>query len=121
SAALAIVATPSIQAQLTVPAYNSRPGAAYTLYLNFSGFTFTGNWGGGSGPLPGVTPAYDFDGNAASFSAAELTSIQKIWAWHAESYAPFNINGTTVDPAAAGSTDPQRQAFYDQTARMMHQ
>lgn len=113
----------SVAAQLTVPAYSSRPGAAYTLYLNFAGFSFTGIWGGtlNNGGTPGVTPAYSVDGNTSSFSATELTNIQRVWAWQAEKYAPFNVNVTTVDPAPAGSTDSQRQAFYDSTARLMHQ
>ena len=27
-----------------VPAYSSKPGAPYTIYLDFGGFAFTGNW-----------------------------------------------------------------------------
>lgn len=113
----------SIHAQLAVPSYSSRPGAAYTLYLDFGGFNFTGIWGGtfNNGGTPGATPAYSVDGNTAAFSATELANIQKIWAWQAEKYAPFNVNVTTVDPAPAGSTDPQRQAFYDSTAQLQHQ
>ena len=122
TAAIALFITPGLQAQLAVPAYNSRPGAPYTVYLDFSGFSFTGTWGGTSLPsgTPGVTPAYDSDGNASSFSPGELADIQRIWARAAGKYAPFNVNVTTVDPAPGGSTDFQRQAFYDQTAQMMH-
>lgn len=111
-------ASPAL-AQLVVPAYNSRPGAAYTLYLNFTGFSFTGTWGG-TGLSPGNTPAYDTDGNTANFSATELTNIQRVWAATAEKYAPFNVNVTTVDPAPVAFTAPQKQAFYDQTPRLMH-
>ena len=121
--ALLLQISPPVAAQHpVVPAYNSNPGAAYTVYLDFGGFSFNGTWGGTSSPsgTPGVTPAYDSDGNASTFSATELANIQKIWAWTAEKYAPFNVNVTTVDPAPAGNTDSQRQAFYDQTARMMH-
>lgn len=123
ASAVATFLPSSIQAQLAVPAYSSRPGAAYTLYLDFGGFNFTGTWGGSSSPsgTPGNTPAYDTDGNAASFSATELGNIQKIWAWHAEKYSVYNVNVTTVDPAPNGSTMAQRQAFYDQTARLQHQ
>src|SRR4051794_34670396 len=59
-----------------VPALSSRPGAGYTLYLDFAGFNFTGNWGaipsnpGGSG-TPGDTPAYSIDGNASFFTNVE--------------------------------------------------
>lgn len=115
-----VATTTPVAAQLAVPSYSSRPGAAYTLYMNFGGFNFTGQWGGPGGSTPGNTPAYDSDGNASSFSATELANIQKIWAWTAEAYAPYNVNVTTVDPAPAGSTFAQRQAFYDQTARLHH-
>ncbi len=95
------------------PPLSSRPGAAYTVYLNFDGFAFNGNWGGDVRTVPGTTPAY-------SGSTAQL---REIWARTAEKYAPFNVNVTTVDPAiAAGqaTTDTVRQSYYDNTARLMH-
>ncbi|MGC4030196.1 MAG: PEP-CTERM sorting domain-containing protein [Tepidisphaeraceae bacterium] len=104
----------------SVPALSSRPGAAYTIYLDFAGFTFTGNWWTGT---PGTTPAYNLDSDATTFSSLELSNITKVWARVAEKYAAFNINVTTVDPAVAAgkaSTDKARQAYYDQTARLMH-
>jgi hypothetical protein len=106
-----------------IPALSSRPGAAYTIYLDFGGFSFTGNWGGDPSQTPGVTPAYDSDGNANAFSAAEITAIQKIWSRVAEKYAEFNINVTTVDPAATAGlaySDQARQIFYDTQAQLMH-
>ena len=45
-----------------------------------------------------MTRVYDTDGNATSFSAAEISSISEIWARVAEDFAPFNINVTTVEP-----------------------
>lgn len=108
----------------TVPGLSSRPGAAYTLYLNYGGFNFTGRWGGGAtDPTPGNTPAYSIDGNTGAFSAEELTNIRLSWARTAEKYVGFNINVTTVDPAVAAGqagSDFSRQAYYDSTARMMH-
>lgn len=102
-----------------VPVLNSRPGAAYTIYLDFAGFSFTGTWLNGSSP--GVTPAY---ANATgAFTDQQQANIANIWARVAEKYAPFNINVTTVDPAfAAGQagSDAARQAFYDQTPHFMH-
>src|ERR1043165_3350316 len=97
--ACALVATlcfsPSVQAAVPVPAfYSSRPGAAYTLYLDFGGFTYSGTR---NGLTPGVTPAYSVDGDVTSFSALELSNIQQIWSRVATQYAPFNINVTTVD------------------------
>jgi hypothetical protein len=106
-----------------IPTLSSRPGAAYTLYLNFAGFTFTGVWGGSFGSSnPGLTPAYTTDANA-NFSAAELTNIRTIWSRTAEMYSAFDVNVTTVDPAVAAGqagSDALRQAFYDSQARMMH-
>jgi len=112
----------SVQAAVPVPAaYSSRPGAAYTLYLDFGGFNYIGDYGGGD--TPGFTSAYSVDGDLSSFSAHELSNIQRIWSQVATPYAPFNINVTTVDPAiAAGqaSSDDARQAYYDSQLGMIH-
>jgi hypothetical protein len=102
SAALAAFAAPA-RADLIVPAYSSRPAASVKLFLDFDG-DFTAEWGQLSGNIdapryhPGATPAYDLDGDTASFSAAELEMIQKVWARVAEKYSPFNLDVTTVDP-----------------------
>ncbi len=100
-----------------IPALSSKPGAAYNLYLNYGGFTFTGTWGGTIGipnpPSPTPAPAY-------GGTAAQMTEI---WTRTAEKYSAFNVNVTTVDPAiAAGQagSDFNRQAFYDNTAQLMH-
>ncbi|MGC4045900.1 MAG: hypothetical protein QM758_19080 [Armatimonas sp.] len=94
------------------PALNSRPNAAYTLYLNFDGFSYTGTWGN-TGKTPGNVPAYT--GND--------TQLREIWARTAEKYAAFDVNVTTVDPAiAAGQAGSAlaRQNYYDNTPRVMH-
>lgn len=106
-------------AQPVAPAFSSRPGAPYTLYLNFAGFSYTGTWGG---QTPGVTPAYNGQ-TGPTFTAQEQANIKNIWARVAEAYAPFNVNVTTVDPAVAAgqaATDLQRQTYYDATPRVMH-
>ncbi|MGL4422485.1 MAG: hypothetical protein ACRCZF_17595, partial [Gemmataceae bacterium] len=100
-----------------IPQLDSRPGAAYTLYLNFAGFNYTGQWGN-TGRTPGVVPAYTTDASA-NFSATEITNMRSIWSRTAEKYASFNINVTTVLPAAAGTTDAQRQLYFETTARSM--
>lgn len=103
----------------TAPALNSRPGAAYTMYLNFSGFNYPGSW---AGETPGVVSAYN-NQSGATFTPAEQAGIKNIWARVAEAYAPFNVNVTTVDPAAAAGqagTDALRLAYYDATPRVMH-
>ena len=82
---------------------------------------YRGDWAGGS--TPGFTSAYSVDGDLSSFSAHELSNIQRIWSQVATLYAPFNINVTTVDPAiAAGqaSSDDARQAYYDSQLGMIH-
>jgi hypothetical protein len=88
-------------AGLTVPVYNSLPGATHRIYLDFNGDN-TPSWGDPNFSTdffhPGVTPAYDSDGDPTSFSATELANIRNIWARVAEKYSPFNINVTTVDP-----------------------
>lgn len=55
---------------------HSRPGATKTIYLDFNGHTTTGtawNTNPGWNVDPIVTPAYDTDGNPASFSPAAAT------------------------------------------------
>jgi hypothetical protein len=91
------------------------------LYLDFGGFNYSGIYAGGS--IPGFTSAYSVDGDLSSFSAHELSNIQRIWSQVATPYAPFDINVTTVDPAiAAGqaSSDDARQAYYDSQLGMIH-
>ena len=75
---------------------NSLPGAAHTLYLDFTGYT-EAQWGSYSNI---VTPAFDQDGDPTTFNDAELAAMQKIWQYVAEDYAPFNINVSTVEPAS---------------------
>ena len=102
------------------PSFSSRPGAAYTIYLDFAGFSFSGTWGN-STYHPGVTPGYD--GTTTTFSNTDLANIKNIWARTAEKYAPFNVNVTTVDPAAVAGdaiSDATRQAFYDSSTQIMH-
>src|SRR5215212_997216 len=77
-----------------VPQLSSRPGAAASLYLDFDG-NVESQWGNRTNV---VTPAYDTDGNKASFSATEVAAIREIWARVAEDYAPFNLNVTTMPP-----------------------
>ena len=78
----------------SVPALNSNPSASAKLYLDFLGDPAT-KWGSYS---VSTTPAYDQDGDPTTFSDGELASIHQIWARVAESYSPFSINVTTVDP-----------------------
>jgi hypothetical protein len=81
---------------LSVPVLNSLLGAKATLYLDFDGDAAR-TWGSYNVP---TTPAYDIDGNASTFSAAEIANINEIWQRVAEKFSAFNINVTTVRPAA---------------------
>lgn len=104
-----------------IPVLSSRASAPYSLYLDFGGFNFAGTWGGASSPsgTPGNTSAYL--GVTTSFNAAQQAKITEIWARVAEKYSEFNVNVTTVDPAAGhASNDSQRQAYYDSISQMMH-
>ncbi|MFO0809273.1 MAG: hypothetical protein U0746_11655 [Gemmataceae bacterium] len=123
--AAALLAVPGASAQThpTVPGYSSRPGAAYTVYLDFGGFTFDGMWGN-TGLTPGTTPFYTTQsGSPTNFNATDLVNIQNTWARVAQSFAPFNVNVTTVDPAVSAgqaANDTTRQNYYDATAQLMH-
>ena len=77
-----------------VPALSSRPSAYAKIYLDFTGDT-TSTWGSYH---PGTTPAYDTDGDATTFSDAELASIREIFNRVAEKYSPFNVDVTTTNP-----------------------
>jgi hypothetical protein len=82
-----------------IPQLSSLPGARASLWLNFGG-DFTAQWGGYSNI---TTPAYDIDGDPNTFSSQEIANMNKIWQYVAEDYAPFNINVTTIKPAAFGN------------------
>ena len=124
-ALVAGVAIAPAQVHPAAPALNSNPGATYTLYLNFGGFDYrsvvnnngagyaNGTWGY-TQKSPGIVPSYDTDGDLTSFSTAEVDQIKKTWAQYANAYRGFNINVTTVDPAAAVVGDAAKHAFYDQ-------
>jgi autotransporter-associated beta strand protein len=101
-----------------VPQLSSRPGAPYTIYLDFAGFNYPGTW---AGKTPGNVPAFNYA--IGSFIAVEQLRIQQVWARVADAYSMFNINITTVDPAVAAGqadTDAHRLAYYDATARLQH-
>jgi hypothetical protein len=79
---------------------HSLPGASRVIYLDFDGHVTSGtvwntNFNGGADI---VSLPYDFNGNTASFSDAELSRIQNIWARVAEDFAIYEIDVTTEDP-----------------------
>jgi hypothetical protein len=102
SSALASAQIPSSAAAvqnsspLNVPSHHSNPSATARLFLDFDGH-FEAKWGDSKNVN---TPAFDQDGNSASFSSEELAAIDEIWARVAEDFAPFNLDVTTVDPGS---------------------
>ena len=82
---------------------HSNPGSTKTIYLDFDGHTLTGTaWNTSPYDAPSVQlPGYSFEGSASTFSDAERTAIQNIWAVVAEDYAPFDVDVTTELPAAS--------------------
>ncbi len=99
------------------PALSSRPGAQYTIYLNFAGFNYDGTW---ANKTPGNVPAFTLDGDATTFNSTEMQRIRETWASTAAKFVGFNINVTTVDPSPAGLTDSQRKTWYDNTQYLTH-
>ena len=79
---------------------HSNSAANHVVYLDFDGSVASGtSWNSGfTAGADIVTPAYDFDGNVAAFSTAELERIQYIWQRVSEDFAPFNVNVTTQEP-----------------------
>src|SRR5262245_15905540 len=77
-----------------VPVLSSNPSATAKLYLDFDGDS-GGAWNSFN---VSAVPAYGTDSDPTTFSATELTNIQRIWTRVAEKFAPFNIDVTTVNP-----------------------
>ena len=76
---------------------SSAPESSYTIYLDFNGHVYDGTyWNDGQGV---VSPAYDLDGDATTFSNAELRAVYEIWLRVSEDYLPFNVNVTTKEPS----------------------
>ncbi|HEY7115245.1 MAG TPA: fibronectin type III domain-containing protein [Tepidisphaeraceae bacterium] len=78
----------------SVPLLSSRPSASAKIYLDFLG-DVAQTWGSYNVP---ATPAYSQDADTSTFTSGELDAIQQIWSRVAESYSPFNIDVTTVNP-----------------------
>ena len=79
---------------------HSLAGASKVIYLDFDGHVTSGTiWNSSfNGGADIVSLPYDFNGNTGSFSDAELSRIQNIWARVAEDFAIYNIDVTTEDP-----------------------
>jgi hypothetical protein len=82
---------------------HSLPGSSKVIYLDFDGQTVTGSHWSTDGHLPNslVAPAYDTNGNPASWSQAEIDVIQSVWQRVSEDYSPWDVDVTTQDPGPA--------------------
>jgi hypothetical protein len=85
---------------------SSLPGAAKTIYLDFTGHRTVGTqWNADETDDSIVCFPYTDDAILTSpnftFNASELGTIQQVWAAVAEDWAPFQINVTTKEPPVA--------------------
>jgi hypothetical protein len=77
---------------------HSRAGSNRTIYLDFTGHTVQGTaWNGGARI---DAPAFDGDGDPATFNAAEREDIYQAFLGIAEDYRPFDVDVTTQEPPA---------------------
>ncbi len=77
---------------------HSRPGSKKKIYLDFDGCPDGPKARWGSPSVTGVT-AYDSDGDPATFSDSERSTIQKIWRLVAEDFAIWDVDVTTEPPS----------------------
>lgn len=88
--------------------FNSKPGSANAIYLDFNGLLLTGTvWnastgGEAAGSYEASNPCipFDMDGDRSTFNDAEQLVIQHIWKRVTEAYSPWDINVTTVEPVS---------------------
>lgn len=92
----------------TIPALQSLPGAADTLYLDFDGHADTDFWNSGN---PYNMPGFDFNGNINELTPGEKHAIRSIWRVVSEDYSPFNVNVSTVLAGATVDGASHRMAF----------
>ncbi len=85
--------------------FDSNPGAAKTIYLDFDGHTENSNaWTGGAAAI--VTPNFSADGDRTTFSDFDRTTIEEIYRRVSEDFAPFeNVRVTTILPATTNPGD----------------
>ncbi|MFI6831094.1 M12 family metallo-peptidase [Kribbella sp. NPDC050241] len=94
-------------AAATGPAFelHSKPGSNRVIYLDFDGHTISGTaWNTNGKPATVNVTAYDTNGNPGTWSTAEQDVVRDVWSRVAEDYAPFDVDVTTQQPAAAAIT-----------------
>ena len=82
--------------------FDSNPGAAKTIYLDFDGHTETNSVWTNNGNLTVTTPQFSADADLSTFSDLDRITIEEVFRRVSEDFAPFgNVNVTTVEPAGA--------------------
>ena len=82
---------------------HSRPGAGYTIFIDFDGGTVENTaWNASSGSAKLQAEPYNTDGKPNKYSAAEVDEMVDIWRRVAEDFAPFEVDVTTEDPGKRG-------------------
>jgi hypothetical protein len=89
----------------SVPVFQSVPGAADTLYLDFDGHSASDAWGTYS------AAAYDLNSAPAQFSPGERLAIFNAWRVTSEDFSSFNINVTTATPGTIANGVGQRHVI----------
>ena len=94
----------AIPSAIEIFTLHSKPGAPYTVHLDFDGMYISGRiWNDANGGTFDARP-YDKDGNESSFNEAERAQMASIWQRVSDDFAAFNIDVTTEEPASYGPT-----------------
>jgi hypothetical protein len=85
-----------------LPVHHSKPGAPWTIYLDFDGEAlFSSNeWRIFNRAITGFT----IDADTSTFNVNEQAVISRLWGRVAEDWASFDVNVTTERPGAIGPT-----------------
>ena len=81
-----------------LPLHHSKPGAPWTIFLDFDGATVRGGAGGWSFPVRS-TIGLTIDADSLTFNAEEQAVISRTWGRVAEDWMPFDVDITTEQPA----------------------
>jgi hypothetical protein len=76
---------------------HSRPGSNRTIYMDFTGHSVVGTaWNGGAQI---DAPAFDADGDPATFNTQERQAVYEAFLTVAEDYRTFDVDITTEEPS----------------------
>jgi hypothetical protein len=85
-----------------MPVHHSKPGAPWTIYLDFDGESSfsSSDWRIFNRRITGLT----MDADPSTFNLDEQALISRMWGRTAEDWAPFDVDVTTERPASIGPT-----------------